>query len=114
MANFIYLFRNNPANLQSLSPEQMQQILKKWMDWRESLEKTSQAKVPGERLEGGGKVVKGKGKSVTDGPYVEIKDFIQGYMIVSANDLDHAVELAKACPILESEGSVEVRPVLKM
>lgn len=114
MANFIYLFRNNPANLQSLSPEQMQQILKKWMDWKESLEKTSQAKVPGERLESGGKVVKGKGKAVTDGPYVEVKDFIQGYMIVSARDIDHAVELAKACPILESEGSVEVRPVLTM
>jgi len=97
-----------------MSPEQMQQTMKKWMDWRESLEKNGHLKQRGERLDGSGKVVRGKVKAVTDGPYVEVKDSIQGYMMLDAQDMDRAVELAKACPILEGDGSVEVRPLASM
>jgi len=115
MANFMFLFRANPAEAyRSLSPEQMQQITQKWMDWRNSLEKSDHIKQLGDRLDGTGKVVRGKTKTVTDGPYVEVKDFIQGYMIVNAKDMQQAIELAKGCPILESDGSVEVRPFSSM
>ncbi|MGH9402588.1 MAG: YciI family protein [Terriglobia bacterium] len=114
MANFMYLFRSNPAAYRSMSPEQMQQIVKKWMDWRGALEKNGQVKQLGERLDGTGKVVRGKAKAVTDGPYVEVKDFIQGYMIIDAKGLDQAVELAKGCPVLEGEGSVEIRSFVSM
>jgi hypothetical protein len=110
MSKFMYLFRSNPTAYQSLSPEQMQQTLKKWMDWKDTLEKNGHVKQFGERLDGMGKVVRGKAKAVTDGPFVEVKDFIQGYILVEAKDLDHAVELAKGCPILESDGTVEIRP----
>jgi len=92
----------------------MQQILKKWMDWKDNLEKNGNVKQFGERLDGSGKVVRGKDKAVTDGPYVEVKDFIQGYLLVEAKDIDQAVELAKGCPILESDGTVEVRPFVSM
>ena len=115
MANFMFLFRANPAEAyRSLSPEQMQQITQKWMDWRNLLEKSDHIKQLGDRLDGTGKVVRGKTKTVTDGPYVEVKDFIQGYMIVNAKDVQQAIELAKGCPILESDGSVEVRPFSSM
>ena len=114
MANFMYLFRSNPAVFRSMSPEQMQQTMKKWMDWKDALEKNGHIKQFGERLDGTGKVVRGKAKAVTDGPYIEVKDFIQGYMIVSANDMDRALELATGCPILESEGTVEIRPFVSM
>jgi hypothetical protein len=114
MANFIYLFRNDTAAYQSMSPEQIQQTMKKWMDWKDTLEKNGHIQPLGERLDVTGKVVKGKARAVTDGPYVEVKDFIQGYMLVEAKDIDHAVELAKGCPILESDGTVEVRPFISM
>jgi hypothetical protein len=110
MTKFIYLFRSNPAAYQSMSPEQMQQVMKKWIDWRESLEKNGHIHQLGDRLDGKGKVVRGKAKSVSDGPYVEVKDFIQGFLILKANDLDQAAELAKGCPILEGDGTVEIRP----
>ena len=112
MSKFIYLFRNNQTAIQSLSPEQMQQHVKKWMDWRDTLEKNGHVTQFGERLDGTGKVIKGKAKSVTDGPYIEVKDFIQGYLLVEAKDLDQAVELAKGCPIFERDGTVEIRPFL--
>ena len=114
MANFMYLFRSNPAAYQSMSPEQMQQTMKKWMDWKDTLEKNGHVKQFGERLEGTGKVVRGKAKAVTDGPYVEVKDFIQGYILIEAKDMDQATELAKGCPILESDGTVEIRPFVPM
>lgn len=114
MSRFMYLFRSNPEAYRSLSPEQMQQTMKKWMDWRESLEKNGHAPVPGDRLDGSGKVVRGKAKSVTDGPFIEVKDFIQGYMILEAENLDKAVELSKGCPILDGDGSVEIRPFYSM
>jgi hypothetical protein len=114
MTKFIYLFRTNPTAYQSLSPEQMQQTLKKWMDWKDTLEKSGHIKQFGERLDGTGKVVRGKSKTVTDGPYIEVKDFIGGYMLVEAKDIDQAVELAKGCPVLESDGTVEIRPFVSI
>jgi len=114
MSKFIYLFRGNPTAYQSLSPEQMQQTLKKWMDWKDTLEKNGHINQFGERLDGTGKVVRGKAKTVTDGPYIEVKDFIGGYMLVEARDIDQAVELARGCPVLESDGTVEIRPFVSM
>ena len=114
MSKFMYLFRSNPAAIQSMSPEQMQQTMQKWMDWKDTLVKNGHVQQFGERLDGTGKVVKGKAKSVTDGPYVEVKDFVQGYLLIDAKDLDQAVELAKGCPILERDGTVEIRPFISM
>jgi hypothetical protein len=115
MANFTYLFRGNPANFRSLSPEQMEQRMKSWMRWMDTLRQQGHLEKGGERLDFTGKVVRGQTKTVTDGPYVEAKDSISGFLIVSAKDLDQATELSKGCPILEGgEGSVEVRPIMPM
>ena len=114
MAKFMYLFRSNPTAYRSMSPEQMQQTMKKWMDWKDTLQKNGHIQQLGERLDATGKVVRGKAKAVTDGPYVEVKDSIQGYMLLEAKDMDQAVELAKGCPILESDGTVEIRPFVSM
>ncbi len=47
--------------------------------------------------------------AITDGPYVETKEQLGGYYLISADNLDQAIELAKAVPI--PVGSFEVRPV---
>jgi hypothetical protein len=112
MAKFMYLFRSNLGAYRSMSPEQMQQTMKKWMDWKDALEKNGHLKQLGERLDGTGKVVRGKAKAITDGPYVEVKDSIQGHMFVEAKDMDQAVELSQGCPILEGDGSVEIRAII--
>lgn len=112
MTTFMYLFRNNTDAYKSMSPEQMQQTMKKWMDWRSGLEKSGQVKQFGERLDMGGKVVRGVSKTVTDGPYIEVKDFIQGHMSVQVPNIEEAIQIAKDCPILESGGSVEIRPIM--
>jgi hypothetical protein len=85
--------------------------MEKWVAWFKDLGANGHLKDPGHPLEHTGKVVKGKQKMVTDGPYAETKDVVGGYIVVAAKDLDHALELSKGCPILEVGGSVEVRPI---
>ena len=53
--------------------------------------------------------VKGGG-TVTDGPFLNTKEAVNGYYVIEARDLDHAISLAKMTPIVD--GGVEVRPLL--
>jgi hypothetical protein len=108
MSEFTFLFRGSDR---SRSPEQMQKTMQKWVAWFKELGEKGHIKYPGHPLEDAGKVVKGKQKTVHDGPYAEAKDIVNGYTLIEAEDLSHAVELSKGCPILEVGGSVEVRPI---
>ena len=113
MSEFVFLYRNElPAA--PPSPEQMQQAMQKWMTWMKDMGEKGQLKSPGHPLERTGKVVKGKQKSVTDGPFTESKDIVGGYSLVEAKDIAQAVEISLGCPIFENGGMVEVRPVMKM
>jgi hypothetical protein len=96
------------------SPEQMQQQMQRWIAWMKDLGQKGHLKDQGHPLERTGKVVTGKEKTVTDGPFAESKDVVGGYTLIEAKDLAQAVELSKGCPIFEVGGSVEVRPVMKM
>jgi hypothetical protein len=47
---------------------------------------------------------------VTDGPFVDIKEAIGGFLLFEADDLDAASELAAKIPAARLGGAVEVRP----
>ena len=49
----------------------------------------------------------------TDGPFVELKEAVGGYLIFEADDLDAAIELASRIPAARLGGSIEVRPVVE-
>ena len=54
------------------------------------------------------------GKTLTtDGPFVEIKEAIGGFLFFDADDLDAAIELAARIPAARLGGAVEVRPVVE-
>jgi hypothetical protein len=111
MSEFVYLYRGGEAGR---SPEEAQQVMQKWMTWLKDLGAKGHIKDQGQPLEPTGKLVKGKQKTVTDGPFAETKDVVGGYTLIEARDLDQAVQLSKGCPIFEVDGAVEVRPVMKM
>jgi hypothetical protein len=111
MSQFVYLYRGGERGR---PPDKMQEMMQKWMAWMKQLTEKGHIKDPGQPLERTGKLVKGKQKTVTDGPFAEAKDIIGGYTLIEARDLDQAVELSKGCPIFEVEGAVEVRPVMKL
>ncbi len=49
----------------------------------------------------------------TDGPFVEIKEAVGGYLIYEADDLDAAIELAAKIPAARMGGAIEVRPLVE-
>jgi hypothetical protein len=54
------------------------------------------------------------GKTLTtDGPFVEIKEAIGGYLLFEADDLDAAIELASRIPAARMGGAIEVRPIVE-
>jgi len=50
--------------------------------------------------------------AMTDGPFAETKEFLGGFTIINAKDLNEAIQLASKLPAVRV-GSVEVRPVLE-
>ncbi len=53
------------------------------------------------------------GLTVTDGPYVELKEVIGGIVWLEADSLDEAAEIAGTWPGI-AESVIEVRPVMAM
>ena len=54
------------------------------------------------------------GKTLTtDGPFVEIKEAVGGYLFCEADDLDAAIELAAEIPAARMGGAIEVRPIVE-
>ena len=49
----------------------------------------------------------------TDGPFVETKEALGGYLFFDADDLDAAIELASRIPAARLGGAIEVRPVVE-
>jgi hypothetical protein len=111
MSEFVFLYRGGER---TQSPEQSEKQMQKWVAWMKELGEKGHIKDRGQPLDPAGKVVRGKQKVVTDGPYPESKDIVGGYTLIEAKDLSHAAELSKGCPIFEFDGLVEVRPVMEM
>ena len=113
MKEFALIFRvsDNGAATQ-LTPAQIQERMTVWSNWMGGIAARNQLVNGGSRLGLKGSKTVSANKSVTDGPYVEVKEFINGYVLIRANSVEEAVEIAKECPILLGGGKVEVRPLV--
>ncbi|WP_346318392.1 YciI family protein [Chitinophaga sp. YIM B06452] len=109
MNEFLLVFRRDYKTKEiQPSPEQLQAHLSRWREWFDDLRARDLFARPPQPWESVGKVLK-QDKSVTDGPYAEIKESIGGFIVIKAGSYDEAVEIAKGAPILELGGTVEVR-----
>jgi hypothetical protein len=54
------------------------------------------------------------GKAVTtDGPFAETKEYLGGFYLIEADNLDEAIEIAARIPAARTGGGIEVRPVVE-
>jgi hypothetical protein len=54
------------------------------------------------------------GKTLTtDGPFAETKEYLGGFYLIEADDLDEAIEVAAKIPVARTGGAIEVRPVVE-
>ena len=110
MAKFLFVYRGGSDAYAKMTPDEMQQSMKKWETWLGEGFQKGWLLDAGDALTEEGRVVNAK-KVVTDGPFVESKEIVGGFSIVQANTVDAAAELAKGCPGLLTGGTVEVRPL---
>lgn len=106
---YMLIFRSTDW-YKGLSPEEMQQVGEKWMAWFNRLKDEGKC-VAGNPLEREGKIVSGKNKVVSDGPFAESKETIGGYFLLKVGSIDEATVIAQQCPGLPYGIRVEVRPV---
>ncbi len=105
MPNYLCMQRSLPIeDAEKPSPTQMQEMYAKFSAWQEKFKDNI--------VDMGGKLGAGKlvtPESASDGPFVEVKELVGGYMIVSAKNLDEATTVARELPGLVGPGSgVEV------
>ncbi len=108
MNEYMLIFRHEDG-AKVASPEQMQVWMQQTMDWIAGIQAKNEF-VRGCGLPFKDARVVHADKSVTNGPFGDIKETIGGYIVVRCAVVDDAVTHAKGCPVLQGEGnSVEVR-----
>ena len=98
--------RTSESPAQPPSPAQMQEMFASFNTWKDQYK--DNIVDMGGKLMPGGKILSAAG--VTDGPFVEVKEIVGGFMIIAADSLELALEVARHSPGLMSPGSsIEVR-----
>lgn len=111
MKEFALIFRIKDVKDFKPSPEQMQER----MNWLAGIVAQNKLVDKGNTFlstPGSSKTVK-PDDVVTDGPYTEIKEFVSGYIVIKAESIDEAVQIAKENPVFSIGGNIEVRELLK-
>jgi hypothetical protein len=50
---------------------------------------------------------------VSDGPFIEAKEAISGYIIITAENLEQAASISQTCPlVINGTAVIEVRPIM--
>jgi len=111
MAKFLVVARGTGQAYANKSPQEMQQVLQKYMAWTAGLRDAGRM-LHAERLKTDGRVVRGAaGKmTVTDGPFAESKEVVGGFWLLEASSYDEVLAFLKDHPHLEA-GSLEVRQI---
>jgi len=114
MKDYLFLFRGGDGNNLQKMPEAWQAHMQNWMLWMKGLADQGQL-VGAQPLDNSGKQVIGNKKVITDGPFMEGKEMVAGYLMCKADTYDDALEIAKGCPILEfDDGKVEIRQIQEL
>ncbi len=110
MASYMALIRGGNEGYSKLSPEEMQIQMESWKKWMTGLNEAGHDG-SGESLKSGGKLIRDRGNLVTDGPYMEGKELVGGFILINAETEEEAIELAKGCPVFDMGGMIELREV---
>ena len=110
---YICIVHADPERLNALSPEGHADLDRRSQAYDRELEERGHY-IIAEAIQdpSSAVVVRNRNGAVsnTDGPYIETKEFMAGFILVEARDLNEAVRLAAGIPMAEM-GTIEVRPI---
>ena len=114
MSRFLFIYRDCAENTGAeMSPDEMQAHIQQWFEWLGAGKEAGWVVAMGDALAPEGRVVSAD-KSITDGPYAESKELVGGYSVIEAAGFDEASKLAMGCPIFQTGGKVEIRPIAEL
>jgi hypothetical protein len=118
---FVMLICDDPDEWDNASPEVAAAGMKEIFAWFEKWQSAGKIAHGGEQLEHPRTARTARGGQdgrpvITDGPYLELKEVVGGFIVLEADDLDDAVAVASTWPGLAHgpRVSVEVRPTVPM
>ena len=103
---------NDPEAWGRLSEDEQRQVFADYQGINETPGVTPGVRMNGPETATTIRVEDGK-TLTTDGPFVETKEALGGYLFFEADDLDAAIELAARIPAARLGGAIEVRPLVE-
>jgi hypothetical protein len=110
MPKFMLILHTRPGCWDELPHEELARKVERYQAWGERI-RASGRHVSSEKLgEEGGKLlaVQKDRLSVVDGPYMEAREVVGGYVVLRADSYEEAIALVGDCPALE-DGRIEIR-----
>ncbi|GAB5380689.1 MAG: YciI family protein [Aliiglaciecola sp.] len=106
--NYMCILRTASGECEKPSPADMEAMHARYQAWQQKFSENIVSM--GGALGSSGAVV--SNDAVKDGPFVEVKEIIGGYMMIQAQDLEGAVEVIKASPMVSNPStSIEIREI---
>ena len=87
----------------------LQKHMDRYFNWMNGLVEQNKF-IKGHRLDNSGHFLVDKETVVSDGPFLEPKEIIGGYILIQAEDIDEATKIAQGCP-LSNEFQIQIRPM---
>jgi hypothetical protein len=113
MEKFLLLVREDIHMLKQIGNEGRYKNMREMMKWVESLAESGNY-TGGEPLELAGKYVS-RQDVLSDGPFIEAKEGISGYLFLQAENIEQAASIAQSCPlVMQNRMILEVRPIMKI
>jgi hypothetical protein len=113
MEKFLLLIREDVKKESESSGEELDASILTMTKWVEELAESGNY-ISGEPLQAFGKLVT-KDVILSDGPFIEAKEAISGYVFVKAENINQAASIAQSCPeVLTGKVVIEVRPIIEM
>lgn len=108
MKDFMLTMTGQHQHWAAISPEEKQRLMEKYYAFVNRLKRENRFKTGSPLRHGGVELRAEKGIVVTDGPYPETKEALNGYFIYVAESFEEAVAIARDCPALTHGEKVEV------
>ena len=113
--NYLFVLWSDESLMDGATPEQMKETLAVWTAYTDSLREAG-AFVAGDGLAPSSSAttvsVRDGQRIVSDGPFAETKEQINGYYLVDVENLDEALAWAEKVPSTQYGGRIEVRPIM--